>query len=91
MRRAEARRVTHRIDVGRREGAITFEVQGLLDAEALAALEASVAAAVGSGSSVRVVLKVGTEVDRACLPLLRALDAELVTESPYLARWVAGS
>jgi hypothetical protein len=83
--------VTHRIDVCRREGAVTFEVQGLLDAPALAALEASVAAAVGSGSPVRVVLKIGTDVDRTCLPLLRALHAEVVAESPYLARWIAGS
>jgi hypothetical protein len=83
------RRVTHRIDVIRRGAAITFEVQGLLDAAAVAALQASVAAAKVAGGAVRIVLKAGTQVDRECLAALRAAEAELAAESPYLARWIA--
>jgi hypothetical protein len=81
--------VTHRIDVGRHGGTITFHVQGLLDAPALAALEASVAAARANGNSAVVVLRAGTQVDHACLPALRAMGAALTAESPYLAQWIA--
>jgi hypothetical protein len=81
--------VTHRIDVGRQGGTITFHIQGLLDAAALAALEASVAAARADGSSAVVVLGAGTQIDRACLPALRAMGAALSAESPYLAQWIA--
>lgn len=85
-----AARVTHRIDVGREGGTITFQVHGLLDAPALAALHASATAARASGSAVRIVLKAGAQVDWECLPALRALDADVVAESQYLARWIAG-
>jgi hypothetical protein len=81
--------VTHRIDVGRHGGTITFQVQGLLDRTALAALQASVAAARASGSAVVVVLREGTQVDRGCLSELRGMGAALTAESPYLARWIA--
>lgn len=83
--------VTHRIDVRRDGETITFDIHGLLDAAALAALEAAVSAADVSGRPVRIVLKEGTEVDRECLPALRMLGAEaqIETESPYLARWIA--
>jgi hypothetical protein len=81
--------VTHRIDVGRHGGTITFEIQGLLDAPALAALQSSVAAAKANGSAVVVVLRAGTQVDRGCLPELRAMGAALTAESPYLVRWIA--
>jgi hypothetical protein len=83
--------VTHRIDVGREGGTIVFHVQGLLDAPAFAALKASVAAVTASGGDARVVLKAGTQLDRGCLPCLRALGAAVVAESPYLARWIAES
>jgi hypothetical protein len=84
-------RVTHRIDVARQGATITFAVEGLLDAAAVAALQASVAAARAAGGAVRIVLKAGTQVDRECLAALRALEADLAAESPYLARWIAGS
>jgi hypothetical protein len=87
--RALLPRVTHRIDVGRHGGTITFQVQGLLDARALAALHGAVAAAKASGSAVVVLLREGTQVDRGCLPALRGMGAALTAESPYLARWIA--
>jgi hypothetical protein len=37
---------------------------------------------------VRVVLREGSEVERSCLAELRALDAELVAEAPYLEAWL---
>jgi hypothetical protein len=81
--------VTHRIDVARKGETICFEVHGLLDAAALAALQASVGAAAASGRTVRIVLKAGAQVDRECLPLLQALAPDVEAESPYLARWIA--
>lgn len=82
--------MTHRIDVERANGSVTFELEGLVDAAGCATLEACVALARAEGAHVRIVLRVGTQVDRACLPALRALDAELVARSPFLASWIAG-
>jgi hypothetical protein len=73
-----------RIDLGQRNGALHLELQGVLDAEALAALARRVE---GARVPVRLVLLQGTEVDPTCLAALRALPfAALVAESPYLSR-----
>jgi hypothetical protein len=78
--------MTHRLDFQKRDGATVIEFQGLLDPAALDVLRAAVAR-VPEGLA-RIVLRAGSEVERACLPGLRALDAEVVAESPYLARWI---
>ncbi len=77
-------RMAHRVDVRYAGGCRILEFQGLLDPEALA----MVRAAAGPGVA-RLVLRAGTEVDRACLEGLRALAVEIVAESPYLARWLS--
>ncbi len=69
---------------------MVLEVQGLLDEPALGNLGAAVALARASGAEVRVVLRSGVEVERACVPALRALGGALTVESPYLAAWIAG-
>jgi anti-anti-sigma regulatory factor len=82
--------VTHRIHrVSRPEQAVVLEFQGLLDAAALAPLEEAVAIAAANGSRARIVLREGSEVDRACLGRLASLDADVVAEAPWLARWIA--
>ncbi len=88
--RALARGVTHRLDVRTQDRTVVFELHGLLDRAALASLRASLQFARKSGAPARIVLKVGAEVERSCLPDLRSLDAEVVAESAYLARWIAG-
>lgn len=69
---------------------MVFELHGLLDEAALASLRAALAFVRDGGAPVRIVLCAGSEVERSCLAALRALDAELVAESPYLAAWLAG-
>lgn len=82
--------MTHRIHrVSPPEQAVVLEFQGLLDAAALAPLEDAVAIAAANGCRARIVLREGSEIDRACLARLAALDAEIVAETPYLARWIA--
>jgi hypothetical protein len=84
-----ARRVTHRLDIHGSDGdAVVLEFQGLLDAGALEGLRAAVASARLRAARARVVLRVGTDVDRACLPALRALGAEVTAEAAYLASWL---
>lgn len=80
--------MTHRLETQKSERTTTLEFQGLLDAAALAALRTAIAPALASGAPARIVLRAGTQVDRACLEGLRALGADLVAESPYLARWI---
>lgn len=81
--------MTHRIDIRNQDATVRFEFHGLLDAAALASLEAAVASAVASGARAAVlVLRSGTEVDRSVLPELQALKVTLEAESPYLARWL---
>jgi hypothetical protein len=89
MRRAHGPGVTHRLEIRKQDGTVVFELQGVLDRAAMASLRASLEFARANGASARVVLRAGTEVERSCLPELRALDAELVAESPYLASWLA--
>jgi hypothetical protein len=81
--------VTHRIEVSTEDRGVVFEVHGLVDPPALANLEASIAFVRQSGAAPKVVLRPGAEVERSCLDRLRALDAEIVTESPFLAAWLA--
>ena len=83
--------MTHRLDIQRTRQAVTYEFQGLLDPAAFEELRADVERAVADGVSVRVHLREGTEVERACVAGLRALGAELVAESAYLARWIGGT
>jgi hypothetical protein len=85
---AHERCVTHRIEVSTQDRLVVFEVHGLVDEAALASLDASIAFARQSGAAARVVLRAGTEVERSCLPGLRALDAEIDTDSPFLAAWL---
>lgn len=68
---------------------VVLEFHGLFDADALRSLRSTVALVRRGGAEVRVVLRAGAEVDRACLPELRTLDATVVAESPYLARLLA--
>lgn len=79
----------HRIDVRTGEGSLTLDFHGLLDPSALRELRAAADLAGAPGAAIRIVLRAGTEVDRACLPALCDLAAEIAAESPYLARWVA--
>lgn len=82
--------MTHRIEQRGHSGAgATFEVQGLLDRAAVEELRVAVEATIERGGAARIVLCAGTEVDRACLPALCRLRAQVVAESPYLARWIA--
>lgn len=72
-----------------RDHTVVLHFQGLLDLAALAPLEEAVRVAAANDSRTRIVLREGSEVDRACLPRLAALEAEIVAEAPYLARWIA--
>jgi hypothetical protein len=81
--------VTHRLDVHTEGSVVVFELHGLLDEAALASLRAALDFARESGAAARIVLRAGSEVERSCLAALRALEAELVAESPYLASWLA--
>jgi hypothetical protein len=82
--------VTHRLEVRNADDTtVSLEFQGLLDAGALASLQAILVSARGAATKVRLVLRSGTEVERSVLPVLRLLDVTLVVESPYLARWLA--
>lgn len=81
--------MTHRIEVRNQADTVRFEFHGLMDASALASLEAAIAFAHAAGAQVRVVLRAGAELDRSVLADLRALNVTLEAESPYLARWLA--
>lgn len=83
--------MTHRLDIHESRRAHVLEFQGLLDAAALAGLRAALAAAQERGASARIVLRAGTEVERSCLPALRAIGAEVIAEAPYLASWLRDS
>jgi hypothetical protein len=82
--------VTHRLEIQRQQNAVIFEFQGLLDAEAFEKLRVGVRLAAKGGAAVRVLLREGTDVDRECVEGLRALEAEVIAESAYLARWIRG-
>jgi hypothetical protein len=82
--------VTHRLDVRKNDRSTSFDFQGLLDAAAFEELRVRVRAAVKGGAAVRVVLREKTDVERACVEGLRALEVEVVAESAYLARWIRG-
>jgi hypothetical protein len=82
--------VTHRLDIRETPSSVTLEFEGFLDPAALEKLRAALESAAARGAAVRVVLREGTDVDRACVDGLRALAAEVVAESPYLARWIRG-
>lgn len=79
--------MTHRLDFRELGGATVLEFQGLLDQAALQVLRAAVAGT--PRGLARIVLRAGSEVERDCLPGLRGLEAEVVAESPYLARWIS--
>lgn len=83
--------VTHRLVVTKQGRTVVFELHGLVDAGALASLRAALDFAREGGAGARVVLKAGAEVERSSLGALRALEAELVAESPYLAAWIQGT
>ncbi len=80
--------MTHKLDVSRRDRTVVLDFQGLLDAAALEPLEAAVGIARADGARARIVLRAGTEVERSCLSRLAAIEAEVVAEVPYLARWL---
>lgn len=82
--------MTHRLDIRKAARLVTIEFHGLLDAVALEDLQQAVARA-APGGPVRVVLREGTEIERGCVADLRALEAELVAESAYLARWIGAA
>jgi hypothetical protein len=87
-RRAQRASVTHRLDVRKQPKAITLEFQGLLDDAALEELRTAVQLASRSAAEIRVLLRELTIVERGCIAGLRSLGAEVVAESPYLARWL---
>jgi hypothetical protein len=77
----------YRIDTVRTQVAVVLAFQGLVDEGALADLRVRIAAL---SAPVRLLLRAGTEVDPGCIAALRRLPAaELVAESPFLARWLA--
>jgi hypothetical protein len=82
--------VTHRLDTRKAADVMTIEFGGVLDEGAFEALRAAVVAAGAGGVRVRVILREGTDVERACVDGLRTLGAEVVAESAYLARWIRG-
>ncbi len=63
---------------------IAIHFEGLLDDEALAFLKTLPPATL-------LVLCQGTEVSLECIERLRALDLEIVAESPFLSRWLKQS
>ena len=73
-----------------REALVDLSAQGLLDADAFEKLRVGVRLAAKGGAAVRVLLREGTDVDRECVERLRALEAEVIAESAYLARWIRG-
>lgn len=81
--------MTHRLERGEASDLVSLEFHGQLDAAALESLRAAIALARARGAQVRVILRAGTEVERALLPALRELEVTLEVESPYLARWLA--
>lgn len=80
--------MTHRVDIRTQDRTAVLEFQGLLDATALAGLRACVSQIRASGARPRILLREGAEVERCCLPALRALGAEIVAEPAYLAAWL---
>jgi hypothetical protein len=80
--------VTHRLDVHAQGRTVVFELHGVVNEEAVASLRVALEFARESGASARIVLRAGAEVERSSLVALRALRAELLAESPYLAAWL---
>jgi hypothetical protein len=81
--------VTYRIDAREDFETLVLEVQGLLDRKALSDLRERCAAPVLRGLSVRLVLRLGTEVEFGGLEELAGLQGvEVVAEAPFLKRWL---
>lgn len=81
--------MTYRIDTRVDSGRLVLEVQGLLDQKALSDLRELCAAPSRRGSSVRLVLRLGTEVEFGGLEELAGLHGvEVVAEAPFLKRWL---
>jgi hypothetical protein len=80
--------MAYRLDIHGQDGALVLQFQGLLDADALAGLRASLARARQNGTRARIVLRAGSEVERSCLAELRALGVEVTAEAAYLATWL---
>ncbi len=76
--------MTYRIETRAAASGHLLEVQGLVDAAALEAIRAAVAAA--RPGPLRIVLKEGCQVEPAVLEELGRMErVELVAESPFLA------
>jgi hypothetical protein len=83
--------VTYRMDAKNDGGAVVLELQGLLDRKALAEIRTHCASRVLRGLSVRLVLRLGTELEAGCLEELAGLQGvELIAEAPFLRRWLEG-
>ena len=81
--------MTYRIDTREDSERLVLEVQGLLDRRALSDLRERCAAPVLRGLSVRLVLRLGTEIEFGGLEELAGLRAvEVVAEAPFLKRWL---
>ena len=77
--------MTYKIETKVTADGSRLEVQGLVDAEALA----GICAAIRIGHARCVVFKEGCQVEPAILEALGWLESiELVAESPFLARWL---
>ena len=82
--------VSHRIEIeSGPQGALRIVFEGLLDAAAVGELTAACETRTPRGPRAVVVLRAGSVIDHPQLESLRSLDAEVVAESPYLARWLA--
>ena len=81
--------MTYRIDTREDSERLVLEVQGLLDRKALSDLRVRCTAPVLRGLSVRLVLRLGTEVELGCLEELAGLrGVVIVAEAPFLKRWL---
>ncbi len=77
--------MTHRIETKIAADGTRLEVEGLVDAAALA----GICAAIRARRACRVVLKEGCQVEPAILEALGWLKGvDIVAESPFLARWL---
>jgi len=83
--------MTYRIDARDGGGRVVVEFQGALDRAALADIRTRCTTPVLQGLPVRLVLRLGTEVEPGCVEELAGLQGvELVADAPYLRRWLDG-
>lgn len=81
--------MTYRIDAREESGTVVLEVQGQLDRGAFSDVRARLTAPVLRGLRVRLVLRLGTEVELGCVEELAGLEGvDVIAEAPFLKRWL---